>query len=734
MKPLVRTRLRDDIVQQLGELIASGELPVVERLKEVELARRLGVSRTPLREALLILERKGLVMSEAHKGFRITVLSEARVRELYPILGSLEALAVADGGNALRERAGELRALNDRITHVKTRRARWGADRAFHEALWSGTRNATLVEMLRTLWLQAQRYDGATERGLAAPESSHADHAQIVAAIDDGKLGRAAQYVEAHWRHGIDIVVRWLRQRTTTPGLALLVVAALAGANAACGGTQSQPAPPQPELDDEPFGYFIDEAAIDTYVERISRAHQPSVVAFRDITIVNADASTPGQTIVVANGVVRALGTHVDIPAGATIVDGRGRFAIPGLVDMHVHTNLSDAQYLLDLANGVTSVREMNGTPSLLRQREAARTNRLLAPNLYVVGPILASRPLGSYAEVVTTPDEARRAVRAHRAAGYEAIKVHNIVAREVYDAICDEARAVGLDVVGHIPHDTTVARAVACGQRTFEHFKGYIDDRNLTLTGEDYVAATDGAEVWNTPTFYNYRTHLRDDAAKRLVREAPEMRYVPARDRAAWLALADEPVKPIQHEVLRLSKKIFADLRPIGARFLAGTDSGGGYPYHVRGFSLHEELRMMASLGMTGRELLAAATSEPARAMRKEHELGTIAVGRRADIVLLRADPIVDPAAFSAIDGVMVRGIWLSRSTIDSILAQLADFAEPPRRTQRDLDLALDTLAALQARGYILRERMLRMLRHALDVARLAHPLTRDVEPLSPD
>src|SRR4051794_27947375 len=113
MRPVLRSRLRDDIVDQLAELIIDGGLS--ERLKEVDLAGQLGVSRTPLREALLVLERDGLVASEANKGFRVVPLSEQRVRELFPILGALEALAVRTGQDALVARASHLRAVNKQI-------------------------------------------------------------------------------------------------------------------------------------------------------------------------------------------------------------------------------------------------------------------------------------------------------------------------------------------------------------------------------------------------------------------------------------------------------------------------------------------------------------------------------------------------------------------------------------------------------------------------------------------
>jgi hypothetical protein len=378
----------------------------------------------------------------------------------------------------------------------------------------------------------------------------------------------------------------------------------------------------------------------------------------------------------------------------------------------------------------------MNGSPSLLRQRSQARANELLIPNLYVAGQILASRPMSWYAHVVTSPADARAVVRAQHAAGYDFIKVHNIVQPDVYDAICAEARAVGLDVVGHIPHDITVARAIACGQRTFEHFKGYIRDQTLTLTDEDFVAATRPATVWNTPTFYNYRTHVRGDEARRLL-ALPEMRFIAPRVKQRWRALADEPPREVQQRVLPLSKQIFAALRPIGARFLAGTDSGGGYPFHVPGFSLHEELRIFRELGLSPTEVLRMATNEAAVAMRRERELGGYWPGLRADFVLLRSNPTASVDALAEIEGVMVRGIWLSRATLDGILDELARIiGRSHPRTRAELDAALATLEQLRAQGHVLREHFLGWLRFRLEAAGIptTRPLFEGIAPLTPD
>jgi DNA-binding GntR family transcriptional regulator len=727
IEPIARKRLRDDIIQRLTRMIVSGELDGDRPLKEIDIAKRLGVSRTPLREALLMLERDGLVVSAVNKGFRVAALSEDRVREIYPILGTLEGLAVRESGPMMRTQVSELRELNIELRGTRNKRRRHAIDREFHDTLCAMCPNRSLVEMVRSLWQHAQRYDGAVERGMADPAGSLREHVAITDAIARGDYVDAAAQIEDHWRRGVFTVIAWLRDRAVGYTMIALLVLALTS----CSKREAA-------LDDATWGYFVDETKIDLLVEQWSREQQPRTVAIEHVDVLGLPGLTSDQTVVVSGGLVRALGSSatVAVPPDALVVDGRGKTLMPGLVDMHTHTQLSEGHYILDLANGVTSVREMDGMPYLLRQRAAERANRLLVPNLYVAGKILASKPLEWYANVVTTPDEARAVVRAQKADGYEFIKVHNIVLPDVYDAICAEARAQGLDVVGHIPHDIPIAHALACGQRTFEHFKGYINDHDLTLTSEDYVGVTRGATVWNTPTFYMYRAHVRGDAARALL-ELPEMRYVPARDRARWRALANEPAKPVQLNVLPLSVKIFKDLIGIHARFLAGTDSGGGYPYHVPGFSLHEELRIMARNGMPLEDVLRTATIEPALAMRRESELGAIAVGKRADLMLLDASPLADLANLERIAGVMVRGIWLPRTTLDHMLDAIAAIARGgPAPTRADLTRTLDTLEQLRARGYVLRDHFLGWLRYRLEHAGMSvqRPLFAGIAALAPD
>ncbi len=224
MRLVARPRLRDDITAELARLIAAGELPPVERLKEVELARRLGVSRTPLREALLVLERDGLVVSEVNKGFRVADLSETRVRELFPLIGALEAEAIRSGGDGLRARGRELLAINGELRRLTGSRAPapkarlHELDRRFHEVLAAACPNAMLLELLQRLRMQAQRFDGGAARGLASPERSIRDHDRIARAVIAGKLAEAATLVQDHRRTGVEIVVAWLRERQPRHG------------------------------------------------------------------------------------------------------------------------------------------------------------------------------------------------------------------------------------------------------------------------------------------------------------------------------------------------------------------------------------------------------------------------------------------------------------------------------------------------------------------------------------
>jgi hypothetical protein len=189
--------------------------------------------------------------------------------------------------------------------------------------------------------------------------------------------------------------------------------------------------------------------------------------------------------------------------------------------------------WLLDLAAGVTSVRDMAGFPWMLAARDMINSRRMLAPAYSVAGPLINGFGMEGYSVVPANSADARRIVRQEAACGYDFIKVHNIVPGPIFDAVNEQAKALGMDVVGHVPHHVTVRRAVEAGMRTMEHLKGFIDDATLKAGETDFAAAV-GKEVWNTPTLYAGRGYAHGDEARKLLR-APEMRYTPLRKREKW-------------------------------------------------------------------------------------------------------------------------------------------------------------------------------------------------------
>ena len=432
------------------------------------------------------------------------------------------------------------------------------------------------------------------------------------------------------------------------------------------------------------LAYFVDESRMDELLLKTSAQYHAQNFVIRNVTVISATEgrAIPNQNVMVADGRIIAVGPSSSTanPRGVRIIDGSGKYLIPGLTDMHVHEFVSSSQHLLNLMQGVTSIRDMDGFPWTLRVRETVRRGDLLAPNMYITGQILNGTSMGFYARVVTTPEQGRVAVREDKAAGFDFIKVHNMLKPEVYEAVLDEAHKQNIDVVGHIPHDVRVADAIRLGQKTMEHFKGYILDNSLTISQEDYVSATKGADIWLCPTFSTYRNALRGTEVLRAL-DLPEMRYTSWRDRVNWKKRADEPItSKIQAEqrILPMSEQIFRELLPVGARFIAGTDSGGGYALMPPGFILHEELRIMQKNGLTPLETLRTATTNAAAAMGRSSEFGSIESAKRADMVLLSANPLLDSANLSTIQMVIVRGIVLDRNDLDRIGSEIRAIYDP--------------------------------------------------------
>jgi imidazolonepropionase-like amidohydrolase len=438
---------------------------------------------------------------------------------------------------------------------------------------------------------------------------------------------------------------------------------------------------------------FLDVTFRRPYLLEVSRAlPDAGLVAFVDARVVpmDSDRVLEHQTVVVQQGVIVAMGAAgaVTVPDGALVVDGRGRFLMPGLADMHVHVEEVD-ELLLFVANGVTTVRNMWGNrggkrllgfPDHLELRDRIRRGELLGPTIYTAGPILEGRPAGNpFMTVVTSPAQAEREVARQAELGYDFIKVYDNLEPEVYRAVAETARRHGLAVAGHVPSRVGLDAALAGGLHTIEHLSGYVDADAAEPLIEpralpDIARQTADAAAWNTPTFVIWQKRVPTEADV----TRPEMRYVSPRMQRIWRTFTAQMVASISYEgddyaarMLALMTGVVSHLHEAGAGLLLGTDTDNAYV--IPGYSIHEELAYLVAAGLSPFEALRAGTAAAAEALGEEGVFGTVSVGARGDLVLLEADPLVDVANVQRRVGVMVRGRWIAEEDLQHMLAGLA-------------------------------------------------------------
>lgn len=428
---------------------------------------------------------------------------------------------------------------------------------------------------------------------------------------------------------------------------------------------------------------------------------EPGDVAFIGVNVVPMDSERviADQTVVVRDGRIAAIGPSAStaVPAGATRVEARGRFLMPGLAEMHGHVPAQASPFQEDVlflyvAAGATTVRGMQGHPNHLALRERVRAGELVGPRLFLSSPPFT----GGGQNALTDPAVARERVRAARAAGYDHLKVHEGLSPEVYAAIAETAHEVGIGFSGHVADDVGLERALAARQATIDHLDNYIDaiqrdgSPALALQGgeraqalplhldESKIAAvaraTREAGVANVPTMALWEVlrggHNGDALATR-----EELRYIPAAMVSNWVRQVNgihegwDPAAARAEAEVR--KRILKALHDEGALILMGTDAP--QLFSVPGFSLHRELPLMVEAGLSPYEVLRTGTVNIAQFYGEQDEAGTVQVGRRADLLLLEANPLEDVNNVRRLSGVMVGGRWLDAEAIRSRLEAIA-------------------------------------------------------------
>jgi hypothetical protein len=405
----------------------------------------------------------------------------------------------------------------------------------------------------------------------------------------------------------------------------------------------------------------------------VALAPPQDTLVIADVTVLpmTGPRAIEHQTVTIAGGRIVSMRTAGGArpSAGVRVIDGRGKFLLPGLVDMHVHLSTPD-ELPMYVGNGVLTVRDLNGSPETLAWRDAVAKGSIFGPRLFVSGPMISGADIPWRNKVTpTTAAAAESVVVAQKAAGYDLVKIYDGISKPVFDAAIAAARRLGMPSTGHIPESVGFDGVLASGMTGLEHLDKTVFAVNGheldTLKIPGIVARIKAAGVWVTPTLESMvQLYLVSSGGYDSLLARPEARDAPAPLRDFWTSvtvrlagrrprLADAPCNAWCAYQLRLAGALAAARVPL----LAGTDLPNAVL--VPGFSLHRELAVLVQAGLTPYQALEAATSAPARFFRQAADWGTVAVGQRADLLLADGNPLTDLSVLSQPAGVVLRGRW---------------------------------------------------------------------------
>lgn len=421
-------------------------------------------------------------------------------------------------------------------------------------------------------------------------------------------------------------------------------------------------------------------------------------IVFTSVNVVPMDTEQilENQMVLVKNGLVAAIGKKVKYGKSALVIDAKGKYLIPGLAEMHAHVppndNLEAHKEVLFLfaANGITTIRGMLGHPSHISLRSKINTGEILGPRFYTTGPSFNGLS-------VKTAERGAAMVREQKAAGYDFLKLHPGLTKETFAAVSSTANEIKIPFAGHVSFGVGVWRAIDAGYSSIDHLDGFVEamvpgiesmvEQQTGLFGmfvadkaDEFVIPRLMKElkeknIWVVPTQSLADRWFDADYTGEVFKQDPDSKYMSSQTVNQWVDSKTNLMANPQYDAtkienfIKLRRKLIYECQQAGVGLLLGCDAP--QVFNVPGFSTHNELKYLVDAGLTPYQALRTGTVNVATYL-KLTDAGTIKPGAIADLVLVGGNPLADITNSKKVDGVMIRGKWLSKSEIDAGLKRL--------------------------------------------------------------
>ena len=439
------------------------------------------------------------------------------------------------------------------------------------------------------------------------------------------------------------------------------------------------------------------------FLSNFSLFGQNLETAFIGVKVISPETGkiSEKQTVIIKEGKIAEIGSCklVKPSKNALKIKGKGRYLMPGISEMHAHipvaqdgddSKVKDVLFLY-LSNGITTIRGMLGNTYHLKLIEQAQKGEILSPRIYTSAPSLNGNS-------VQSKEEARQKVTQYKNDGYHFLKMHPGLSLENFNEIVKTANEVGIGFAGHISTAVGIRHSIDSKYASIDHLDGYVEglvpksagvhpDSNgffgINFTDKvdmsllpDLVQKTKENDVWLVPT-HCLMPHIVGPIDVNYLSGLPEMKYVPSNTRFQWRQVKSQVVNDpnydskIAGEFLEIRDKILKAMHDGGVGILLGSDAP--QIFNVPGFSIQHEMKAMVNAGLTPLDVIRTGTLNPAQFFNEENTFGKIQKGHSADLILLEENPLIDISNMSKIEGVMVRGKWLSKEKIEEKLEAIA-------------------------------------------------------------